>query len=118
MFGIGLARRIRSRVADSPFSRGVTQLALATLAGQAIILMAIPLLTRLYDPASFGVAGVFSSITAIFYPLSSLRYELAIPLPKPDEDAANLWSFRCCCCSPRHCSLRYSRGSSAPHSRT
>ena len=90
MFGIGLARRIRSRVADSPFSRGVTQLALATLAGQAIILMAIPLLTRLYDPASFGVAGVFSSITAIFYPLSSLRYELAIPLPKPDEDAANL----------------------------
>lgn len=90
MFGIGLVRRIRSRVADSPFSRGVTQLALATLAGQAIILMAIPLLTRLYDPASFGVAGVFSSITAIFYPLSSLRYELAIPLPKPDEDAANL----------------------------
>lgn len=83
-------RRIQSRFPDSPFLRGVTQLTGATLAGQAIVLLAVPLLTRLYDPQAFGAAAVFASLTSILYPVSSLRYELAIPLPKEDEAAASL----------------------------
>lgn len=87
---MNLRRRIESRLADSPFARGVMQLTGATLAGHAIVLLAVPLLTRLYSPQEFGVATVFASLSAILYPLSSLRYEIAIPLPKEDEAAWNL----------------------------
>ncbi|WP_427365242.1 oligosaccharide flippase family protein [Candidatus Caldatribacterium saccharofermentans] len=72
------------------FARSVTILAGGTALGQAITVLASPILTRLYTPGDFGTLAVYSSILSILTVIASWRYELAIPLPERDEDAANL----------------------------
>lgn len=69
------------------FTRKVTILAAGTAAGQAIMLLAAPVLTRLYGSTDFGVLAVFSSALGILSVLATLRYEEAIPLPRQDEAA-------------------------------
>ena len=65
-------------------------LAGGTALGQTITVLASPVLTRLYTPEDFGVLAVYSSILGILSVIASFRYELAIPLPEKDEDAAAL----------------------------
>ena len=72
------------------FARNVGVLTGGTAAGQAIIVAASPILTRLYSPEEFGVLAVFAALLGILGVIASLRYELAIPLPETDEDAANV----------------------------
>lgn len=54
-------------------------------------ILSIPLLTRIYEPKDFGIASVFTSIILILAPLLSLRYVNAIPLPKSDGIAFNIF---------------------------
>ncbi len=72
------------------FSRAVSILAGGTAAAQLLLILASPLLTRLYSPEDFGLLAVYMSILAIIGVVSSLRYELAIPLPENKHDAANI----------------------------
>lgn len=72
------------------FARSVAVLAGGTALGQAIVVLASPIVTRLYTPGDFGVLAVYSSILGILSVIASLRYELGISLPEKDEDAANL----------------------------
>ena len=65
-------------------------LAGGTALGQTITVLASPILTRLYSPDDFGVMAVYVSLLGIFSVIASLRYQLAIPLPEKDEEAANL----------------------------
>ena len=58
--------------------------------GQLLVLVASPLLTRLYTPEDFGVLGVFSALLMMFGIAVSLRYELAIPLAEDDARMVNL----------------------------
>ncbi len=55
---------------------------------QLILVLSMPLLSRLYTPEDFGVFAVYSSILAVISIVASLCYESAIPLPKNDETAA------------------------------
>lgn len=48
---------------------------------QMLALCASPLLSRLYAPASFGVAAQFSAIVTLLVIPSSLRFEQAVQLP-------------------------------------
>lgn len=61
-----------------------------TLAAQAVMLLSIPLITRLYTPSEFGLYALFLSIINIFGNISSLKYEQAIMLPKRQKDAQAL----------------------------
>lgn len=72
------------------FARGVSVLVGGAIGAQALMILAAPLLTRLYTPESFGLLGVYAALLAIWGVISSLRYEIAIPLPDSDIDAANL----------------------------
>ena len=83
-----LTRRALDKLPGGSFTRSVTVLAGGTALGQAITIAAAPLLTRLYTPDDFGVLGVYASLLAIFTVVASLRYELAIPLPDKDKNAA------------------------------
>ncbi|HEX2839805.1 lipopolysaccharide biosynthesis protein [Hyphomicrobium sp.] len=75
------------RLTKSQFLRSVIALTSASAVGQLILLAAMPLVTRLYSPSDFGIFAVFSAILAVVLVASSLRYELAIPLPKGTEGA-------------------------------
>ena len=57
---------------------------------QFLLVMASLLLTRLYSPQDFGLLAVYVSMLAIILLLASLRYDLAIPLPKNDNEAADV----------------------------
>lgn len=74
----------------SNFARSVSILVGGTAGAQLITIAATPLLTRLYTPNDFGVLAVYMSVLALFTVIASLRYELAIPLPKSDEDAIHI----------------------------
>jgi O-antigen/teichoic acid export membrane protein len=85
-----LLRRFKLRQLQSRFTRSVALLVGGTALGQAVVVLATPILTRLYTPADFGVFAVYTSILTVLIVIAALRYELAIPLPEDDEDAANL----------------------------
>ena len=72
------------------FASDVLKLAGGTAFAQALAILASPLITRLYGPEAFGLAALFTSIVGIVGVVACLRYELAIMLPKRDEEAANL----------------------------
>lgn len=72
------------------FARGVSVLVGGTAGAQLLAVLAAPLLTRLFTPEDFGILAVFAGMLALFSVVSSLRYELAIPLPQDNIEAANI----------------------------
>jgi O-antigen/teichoic acid export membrane protein len=74
----------------SVFARGVSLLVGSTAGAQILLVLAAPILTRLYTPEEFGLLAVYGSMLAIIGVVASLHYELAIPLPVDDLEAADL----------------------------
>lgn len=72
------------------FGRSVVTLASGTAIAQLLLVLAVPVLARLYTPADYGALAVYSSTLAVLGVLASLRYESAIPLPQDDEAAGSL----------------------------
>ena len=73
------------------FIRSVFVLASSVVASQILFAAATPLLTRLYTPSDFGLWTLLLSGTALTSVVVCLRYELAIVLPRRDEDGATLY---------------------------
>jgi len=75
--------------------RHVSLVAGGTTIAQGIGIITMPLLSRIYSPADFGVMAVFVSVTSILVEISGLRYHFAIPLPKQERyaDALVVLSF-------------------------
>lgn len=72
------------------FIRSVLVLSGGTIFGQILLLMASVVLTRLYSPSDFGVLTAFSALLAFGTVLTTLRYDIAIPLPDEHSDAMSL----------------------------
>ena len=77
----------------SEFTKNVLTLMTGTTIAQAIPIAISPILTRLYTPEDFGVLALFVAITSIFGSIANGRYELAIMLPRKDEDAINIMAL-------------------------
>ena len=75
---------------SNSFSGNVLKLMSGTVLAQALGVLAMPIVTRLFAPEAFGVAAVFSSMTGIVGVVACLRYEIAIMLPESSEEAANI----------------------------
>lgn len=74
----------------SEFSRNVLTLMTGTSIAQAIPIAISPILTRLYSPEDLGIFALYMAIASIVAVIATGRYELAIILPKKDEDAVNI----------------------------
>ena len=61
-----------------------------TAGAQALSLAFAPLITRLFSPDAFGLAGSFSALVSVVAPLAALTYPVAMVLPSRDEDARGL----------------------------
>lgn len=68
--------------------RGVAGIVSGSVAGQALVVLAYPLLTRLYDPGDFGLLTVFTSVVSMIAVASTGALEAAVPLPVRDRDGA------------------------------
>lgn len=69
------------------FGRSITVLIGGTVLGQVIVILASPILSRIYTPEAFGLLAIFVAALSLLGSISSLRYELAIPIPEIDRDA-------------------------------
>lgn len=61
----------------------------ASAIGQGVFLILTPFITRVYDPADFGVFSLYVAIT-LFDVMMCLGYERAIPVPREDRDGLSL----------------------------
>jgi O-antigen/teichoic acid export membrane protein len=68
--------------------RGIARIVTGSVAGQALVVLSYPLLTRLYDPGDFGLLTVFASVVSMIAVASTGSLEVAVPLPVQDRDAA------------------------------
>jgi len=71
------------------FLGDVLKLVWGTGSAQVLGILAALFTARLFTPSAFGVAALFASISSLAIITSTLRYELAIMLPKHDEESAN-----------------------------
>lgn len=70
--------------------RSIGVLVGGTAAAHLITALALPVSTRLFTPADFSAAAVFASLSAILTVAACLRFDMAIPLPEDEAEAANL----------------------------
>ncbi|NEP55951.1 MAG: oligosaccharide flippase family protein [Symploca sp. SIO2G7] len=87
---------IRSLLPRNSFVRGVALLGGGAATSQLLLMVSAPILTRLYSTEQFGIVAVFVSILSIFNVVSTLRYELAIPIAKDDEEAVHSIALAIC----------------------
>lgn len=82
-----------ARISDALRSgvlRSIGVLVGGTAAAHLITALALPVSTRLFTPSDFSAAAVFASLSAILTVAACLRFDMAIPLPEDEGEAANL----------------------------
>ena len=79
-----------TKKSNNRFIFNVLTLVSGTAISQGIILTVMPILTRIYTPEEFGNYALYLAIVSTISVVSSWKYELAIMLPKKDEDAQAL----------------------------
>ena len=100
--GVTLMRKppLYKRLAHSAFGgeasavfRGMAVLATGSGLAKVVGLVSMPILARLYTPEDFGIMAVFLALIAILSPFLTLRYVLALPLPRTDAAAINIFAL-------------------------
>lgn len=86
--GDRLRARVRGLLSLGRVGRSIALLTGGAALGQATVVLAAPLLTRLYSPQQFGILAVFTSIIYVLMTVAALRYDIALLLPDTDEQAA------------------------------
>jgi lipopolysaccharide exporter len=84
-------------------SRGIRQafaLGAGTAIGQAAVVAASPIWSRLYDPAAFGRYGLVLSFLSAATVAVSLRFEFAIPIAQDEDEALELALLALICSIP------------------
>lgn len=76
---------------------GTSWVAAGSVIGQALVLLATPFLARAYGAEKLGVYAAFAALSSILVAVSTLRYEIVIPIV-PDNDAPSAALF-CVCAS-------------------
>jgi O-antigen/teichoic acid export membrane protein len=71
-----------------------------TALGQGLVILASPVLTRLYDPGDMGLFGLFSSFVGVATVGLCLRYEAAIASAPSQEEADELMLVSAMLCIP------------------
>ncbi|MEZ6055209.1 MAG: oligosaccharide flippase family protein [Planctomycetaceae bacterium] len=75
----------------SQFVRSFLVVLTGTVLSRAVLILAMPMLARLYDPASIGSWQLFTGLLQILSSIVCARYELAVMLPKSKQQAASLF---------------------------
>src|SRR5215471_4080752 len=67
--------------------RPALMLLVANLGAQSISVVLSPLLSRIYSPQQFGLLGALTAVIMVGVPLTTGRYELALPRAKTEREA-------------------------------
>jgi O-antigen/teichoic acid export membrane protein len=83
-------KKIFQLVIKSELLKNTVVLISGTVLAQLIPILIRPVISHLFSSQIIGVYAVYASIFGILCVIASLRFELAIVLPKKDKTAANL----------------------------
>lgn len=75
---------------SSTYIRNVAVLVSGTSIAQALTVLASPILSRLYDPAQYGLFGVFMAVATPLINISCLKYDQAVIVARDNDEAADL----------------------------
>lgn len=75
---------------NNRFNKNAFVVAIGTLIAQIIAISVSPFLTRIYSPENFDIFGLYLGVSTILGVVITGRYEMAILLPKNDDDAVNI----------------------------
>lgn len=82
--------RLRIKIKANDFYKNIALVAGGNFAAKLIMILATPVVTRLYNPVDYGVYTVFISVVGITGSLATLRYSVTIPIAKEEKMADNL----------------------------
>jgi len=88
-----IARKTKKILPKDHFIRSAMILAGGTSLAQGLAIIFSPVLTRLYTPNDFGILVVYASLLTMSLNFTSLRYELAIPIPEDNQTAIDVLSL-------------------------
>lgn len=80
---------LKKKISSDRLIRNILVISGGTALAQIINIFSQPIITRIYTPDQYGILTVFMSLLLVFR-IVTLRYEVAIPIPKKDEDAVHL----------------------------
>lgn len=86
----GIHKRSLDLFRQSSLARSIGILAGGTVAAQGIAALSLPVLTRLYSPGDFNLLAVYASVLGLIAVASSLRFNIAIPLPEEPVEGLSL----------------------------
>ena len=78
---------LKKALTKSEFTKNVTTLATGTAVAQVLTFVFSPIVSRLYSPSDFGFFALFMSVVSAISVIVCGRLELAIMLPKSDDEA-------------------------------
>lgn len=73
--------------------KNIVMLTMGAGLAHVVTLLAIPVLTRIYSPEDLGVLSVYVALVAILAPTTTLRYVVALPLPRSNRIAFNIMAL-------------------------
>lgn len=82
---------LKNLFGKTDFFKNTAILVMGTGIAQAIPILLQPILRRVYTPEDFGAFAVYFSLIGVLTVIANFRYDLAIGLPKEDEDSANVF---------------------------
>lgn len=90
-----LATRLNGKSGRFFFHWGASRRSVVTLfasgaVAQGLVMLAYPILTRLYTPEQMGELAAIAAAVMILVPMFALRYEAALLIAPSDEEAGNL----------------------------
>lgn len=72
------------------FWRNISIVSVGYVISQLIVIIAIPILSRIYHPENFGLQSIYLSFALILGSLFTLKYELPIVFAKEDKESFSL----------------------------
>lgn len=63
------------------------------MVAQAIPFLAMPALTRLYDPSAFGLYTIIASLVGCIGAAAPMKFDVAVPISKTADEARSLWQI-------------------------
>jgi O-antigen/teichoic acid export membrane protein len=90
-----IKNNIISRLRSSQFVKNILIVMTGSAVAQAIGFALTPVISRLYNPADFGIFGSFSAVSGVIAAAVTLEYSRALMLPKKDDDAINVFVVSC-----------------------
>lgn len=82
-----------TRLLSGEYYKNIATLVTGSSLSQLILIVLTPILTRLFSPDDFGLYSLFLTTVAILGVIGTGRYEVALLLPREDEEAQHLFQL-------------------------